>query len=332
MNAYTSCTLCPRCCSVNRIAGQRGFCKETADLKIASACLHFGEEPPLTGRGGSGTIFISGCNLGCAFCQNYQISREGMGRIVGCEEFCRICSALEMAGAENINIVTGSHAIPAIASFLTQAKKEGLGIPVCWNSSAYENVDAINLLAPVTDIWLPDLKTFGSAASETLLGAGDYARTAKKAIRRMIELVPLRFEPVKTHSPQFAEKTEGAEKMVSGVIVRHLIMPGCLDNTVKVLDWLKEHADGKACISLMSQYTPVVKNGRQRNFPDRFINRDEFERIKELLYEYDFDYLFYQELENDDSWLPDFSCIQPFSNSLATPVWHWKNGFTNSIL
>ena len=332
MNAYTSCTLCPRSCSVNRTAGQRGFCKETADLKIASACLHFGEEPPLTGRGGSGTIFISGCNLGCAFCQNYQISREGMGRIVGCEEFCRICSALEMAGAENINIVTGSHAIPAIASFLTQAKKEGLGIPVCWNSSAYENVDAIDILAPVTDIWLPDLKTFGSAASEALLGAGDYARTAKKAIRRMIALAPLRFEPVKTRSPQFAEKTEGAEKMVSGVIVRHLIMPGCLDNTVKVLDWLKEYADGKAYISLMSQYTPVAQNGRQRNFPDRFINRDEFERIKELLYEYDFDYLFYQELENDDSWLPDFSCIQPFSNSLATPVWHWKNGFTNSIL
>ena len=148
----------------------------------------------------------------------------------------------------------------------------------------------------------------------------------------MIELAPLRFEPVITRNPQSAEKTAGAEKMVSGVIVRHLIMPGCLDNTVKVLDWLKEHADGKACISLMSQYTPVAKNGRQRNFPDRFINRDEFERIKALLYEYDFGYLFYQELENDDSWLPDFSRIQPFSNSLAKPVWHWKNGFTNSIL
>jgi len=324
--------LCPRSCSVNRTAGQRGFCKETADLKIASACLHFGEEPPLTGRGGSGTIFISGCNLGCAFCQNYQISREGMGRIVGCEEFCRICSALETAGAENINIVTGSHAIPAIASFLTQAKKEGLGIPVCWNSSAYESVDAIDMLAPVTDIWLPDLKAFGSAMSKALLGTGDYARTAKKAIRHMIELAPLRFEPVKTRSPQFAEKTEGAEKMVSGVIVRHLIMPGCFDNTVKVLDWLKEYADGKAYISLMSQYTPVAQNGRQRNFPDRFINRDEFEYLKQLIHDYDFDYLFYQELENDDSWLPDFSRVQPFSNSLATPVWHWKNGFTNSIL
>ena len=332
MNAYTSCTLCPRCCSVNRTAGQTGFCKETADLKIASACLHFGEEPPLTGKGGSGTIFISGCNLGCGFCQNYQISREGMGKIVDCKEFCRICSALEQAGAENINIVTGSHAIPAIASFLTQAKKEGLGIPVCWNSSAYESVDAIDMLAPVTDIWLPDLKAFGSAASEALLGTGDYARTAKKAIRHMIELAPLRFEPVKTRSPQFAENTESAEKMVSGVIVRHLIMPGCLDNTVKVLDWLKEHADGKACISLMSQYTPVAQNGSPRNFPDRFINRDEFEYIKQLIHDYDFDYLFYQELENDDSWLPDFNRVQPFSNSLATPVWHWKNGFTNSTL
>ena len=332
MNAYTSCTLCPRCCSVNRTAGQTGFCKETADLKIASACLHFGEEPPLTGKGGSGTIFISGCNLGCGFCQNYQISREGMGRIVDCKEFCRICSALEQAGAENINIVTGSHAIPAIASFLTQAKKEGLGIPVCWNSSAYESVDAIDMLAPVTDIWLPDLKAFGSAASEALLGTGDYARTAKKAIRHMIELAPLRFEPVTTRRPQSAEKTESAEKMVSGVIVRHLIMPGCLDNTVKVLDWLKEHADGKACISLMSQYTPVAQNGSPRNFPDRFINRDEFEYIKQLIHDYDFDYLFYQELENDDSWLPDFDRVQPFSNSLATPVWHWKNGFTNSTL
>ena len=362
MNAYTSCTLCPRCCSVNRTAGQTGFCKETADLKIALACLHFGEEPPLTGRGGSGTIFISGCNLGCGFCQNYQISREGMGRIVGCEEFCRICFALEMAGAENINIVTGSHAIPAIASFLTQAKKEGLGIPVCWNSSAYESVDAVDMLAPVTDIWLPDLKTFGSAMSKALLGAGDYARTAQKAIRRMIELAPLRFKPVTTRRPQSgrkesgsekradaekskragsaadvenaanAENTESAGKMVSGVIVRHLVMPGCLDNTVKVLDWLKEHADGKACISLMSQYTPVVKNGTQRNFPDRFINRDEFEYIKQLIHDYDFDYLFYQELENDDSWLPDFDRVQPFSNSLATPVWHWKNGFTNSTL
>lgn len=362
MNAYTSCTLCPRCCSVNRTAGQTGFCKETADLKIASACLHFGEEPPLTGKGGSGTIFISGCNLGCGFCQNYQISREGMGRIVDCKEFCRICSALEQAGAENINIVTGSHAIPAIASFLTQAKKEGLGIPVCWNSSAYENIDAIDMLAPVTDIWLPDLKAFGSAASEALLGTGDYARTAKKAIRHMIELAPLRFEPVTTRRVQSGRKearsekcadaekskrasstadvenavndknTESAEKMVSGVIVRHLVMPGCLDNTVKVLDWLKEHADGKACISLMSQYTPVVKNGTQQNFPDRFINRDEFEYIKQLIHDYDFDYLFYQELENDDSWLPDFSRVQPFSNSLATPVWHWKNGFTNSML
>ena len=332
MNAYTSCTLCPRCCSVNRTAGQTGFCKETADLKIASACLHFGEEPPLTGKGGSGTIFISGCNLGCGFCQNYQISREGMGKIVDCKEFCRICSALEQAGAENINIVTGSHAIPAIASFLTQAKKEGLGIPVCWNSSAYESVDAVDMLAPVTDIWLPDLKAFGSAMSETLLGAGDYARTAKKAIQRMIELAPLRFEPVTTRSPQSAENTESAEKMVSGVIVRHLVMPGCLDNTVKVLDWLKEHADGKACISLMSQYTPVAQNGSPRNFPDRFINRDEFEYIKQLIHDYDFDYLFYQELENDDSWLPDFNRVQPFSNSLATPVWHWKNGFTNSTL
>ena len=320
--AYTSCVLCPRRCGVNRNAGKTAFCGESAQLKIASACLHFGEEPPVTGKGGSGTVFVSGCNLGCFFCQNYQISRQGMGKTVDTEEFVRMCRVLEQAGAENINIVTGSHAVPALAKGIMQAKKEGLGIPVCWNSSAYESVSTVDMLAGAADIWLPDLKTAQSALSQALFGIRDYGKTAKAAIKRMIELSPLRFT-------QFSDKSE---KIVSGVIVRHLVLPGCMDNTIAVLDWLKGNADGKACISLMSQYTPIRSQKPAGIFPDRFINEEEFLHIKELIDEYEFEYLFYQELEPDDSWLPDFNRFQPFSNALAKPLWHWKSGFTNEPL
>jgi len=139
---YTPCSLCPRNCAVDRNGGQRGFCGETAELRVAVANIHRGEEPPLTGLGGSGTIFITGCTLGCAFCQNWQISHNGMGRPVSAGEFAAICLALQNAGAENINIVTGSHAIPAIVSGISQAREEGLQLPILWNSSSYESVQA----------------------------------------------------------------------------------------------------------------------------------------------------------------------------------------------
>ena len=156
--AYDSCRLCPHDCKVNRNKGELGICGESAELRLAFAGLHFGEEPLITGSGGSGTIFVSGCNLGCAFCQNFQISQEKMGSVVSTEDFATICLRLEKEGAENINIVTGSHAIPALALGLKEAKKKGLSIPVCWNSSAYENVEALDLLKNFVDIWLPDLK------------------------------------------------------------------------------------------------------------------------------------------------------------------------------
>ncbi|MDR0323417.1 MAG: radical SAM protein, partial [Treponema sp.] len=164
MNFYTSCKLCPRNCGVNRLSGETGFCGETAALRIGAAVIHFGEEPPLVGFGGSGTIFISGCNLGCSFCQNYQISQgsPSLGSEVSSEKFAEICAALRDKGAENINIVTGSHAIPAIAEGFIAAKNAGVKIPALWNSSGYENTEALELLRDHIDIYLPDLKTLDS--------------------------------------------------------------------------------------------------------------------------------------------------------------------------
>lgn len=332
-NLYKSCALCPRKCGINRENNLTGFCKESAELRISTACLHFGEEPPITGEKGSGTIFITGCNLRCAFCQNYQISQCGMGRPVSKETFAEICLKLQEEGAENINIVTGSHAVPSIVEGLLFAKAEGLTIPVCWNSSGYETEESIQILSSVVDIWLPDLKTLNPLISEAIFQAKDYPSVAKKAIRAMIEKSPLVFDE--------------NEKMISGVIIRHLVLPGRMDDTILVLDWLKKHCDGKSCLSLMSQYTPVNfsddktpsslehRKKALEAFPNRFLSTEEFAQIHELITDYKFEYLFYQDLDSDNckelnaDWLPDFKKNQPFSNALAKPVWHWNFGFTN---
>ncbi len=313
---YLSCNQCPRSCKINRTL-TTGFCKERASLKIAFAGLHFGEEPLITVKGGSGTIFFTGCTLRCAFCQNYQISQDGLGKEVTSEEFALICLKLQNAGAENINLVTGSHNIPLIAEGIKIAQSFGVTVPFCWNSSAYESVEMLELLKGLVTIWLPDLKTLSSDLSEKLFAAKDYPQVASKAIKWMIKNNPVKI--VK-------------EKMYSGVIIRHLFMPGRFEETVDVLSWLKENADGKACISLMNQYTPVPfkeeKNQLEKRkealsvIENRLVTQQEDSDIQDLIEAFGFEYLFYQELSDDTSWLPDFNREQPFSNKLAKPIWH----------
>lgn len=317
---YTNCEQCPRQCNVNRAGGETGFCKEDSELRIAFAGLHFGEEPLITVAGGSGTIFFTGCTLRCAFCQNYQISQNGLGRAVSSQEFAQICLKLQNAGAENINLVTGSHHIPKIAEGLRAARAAGVTIPFCWNSSAYETVQMLELLRGLVTIWLPDLKTLSSPLSKQLFAAPDYPQVATAAIKWMIENNPLKIE----EHPR--------EKMLSGVIIRHLFMPGHFEETADVLSWLKQNADTRACISLMNQYTPVPFDesasqlaARQKSLAtleNRLVTPQEDEDIQDLIEAFDFDYLFYQELSDDTSWLPDFRRPQPFSNKLATPIWH----------
>ena len=341
---YKACVQCPRRCKADRINGRTGFCKETRDIKIALACLHFGEEPLVTVHGGSGTIFFTGCTLHCAFCQNYQISQNGMGRTVSKDEFTKICLRLQNAGAENINLVTGSHIIPLLAEFIDAAQSAGCSIPFCWNSSAYERTETLELLKPFVKIWLPDLKTLNPALAKELFAAEDYPAAAAEAIQWMIQNFPLKMHSVPApHSYRDGENRlvpvgTVKEKMTQGVIVRHLFLPGRFEETADTLVWLKENADSKACISLMSQYTPVPfaedkkrlqrrKNALQA-IENRLVNRSEDEDLRDLIEAFDFDVLFYQELSDDTSWLPDFSRPQPFSNKLAVPVWHWKFGFS----
>ena len=291
---------------MNRLEGQRGFCGETADLRVAFAGIHKGEEPPITGAGGSGTIFVSGCNLSCAFCQNYQISKEGLGRAVSQDEFAEICLALEERGAENINIVTGSHAAPALALGITAARKEGLSIPVLWNSSGYDGTVSLEILKDIVDVYLPDLKTLDSNFAGKFFNASDYGEHATSAILKMMEYRELRLD----------------ETMLSGVMVRHLVIPGFLENTRQVLAWFAEHCKGRALLSLMTQYTPV---GSDATIPRRYVSEDEYTAVLSMLDEFGIDDGFCQELVKGSDWLPDFTRANPFSSELSVPVWHYKN-------
>lgn len=321
---YKHCAQCPRSCGVDRTAGKRGFCGEDDKLRAAVACLHFGEEPFVTVFGGSGTIFLTGCTLACAFCQNYQISQKGYGKEISVDEFARICLDLQKAGAENINIVTGSHQIPALAQGLKAARDLGLAIPICWNSSGYESVETLELLRGLVDIWLPDIKTLNAALSKKLFNAPDYPETAKAALLWMMETSPLKIVEAKKDG-------ETREKIMSGVIARHLFLPGRFEESADVLDWLKKNLDGRAVISLMSQYTPVPfkedaealqkRLGSLDAIQNRLVSRQEDADLRDLIEAYDFETLFYQELSDDTSWLPDFTRPEPFGNKLAKVLW-----------
>ena len=335
---YGSCMLCGRDCAVDRLAGYRGFCGETADLRLATASIHRGEEPSVTGEGGSGTIFVTGCTLRCSFCQNWQISQASMGAVVDTDLFARICMELEDAGAENVNIVTGSHAIPAIAAGLREAKSRGLSIPALWNSSAYERPEALDLASDCLDVFLPDLKTLDSSLSARYFRAPDYPELAVAAIGKMVDLKPLRFAPcrkARRGGSVFEGGDDLPEVLVSGTIIRHLAIPGRLDSTRAVLKLFAERWAGRALLSLMTQYTPVRAENcacEAATLPaDRFVNEEEYAELMGMLEEFGIEDGYYQELVSGNDWLPDFERTNPFSSDLSIPVWHWKSGFVREI-
>ena len=231
-----TCRLCPRACAVDR-ARQAGFCG-VETLRVARADLHFFEEPPISGTRGSGTVFFSGCSLRCVFCQNYDVSRARVGKELTVAELAELCRGLEARGAHNLNLVTPTHYLRELEACFADYRPN---VPVVWNTHSYETLETVERAARFADIFLADLKYVSPQISRRYAGVDDYFERAFAAVRRMCELKPNHFD------------AEGM--MTSGVIIRHLILPQNVDETLRILDAVKE-ALPQALVSLMAQYTP----------------------------------------------------------------------------
>lgn len=263
-----SCKLCPRNCKIDRLNNKIGFCKATDKLKVARAALHFWEEPCISGEKGSGTVFFSNCTLKCVFCQNNDISECSAGKEISIERLSDIFLELQHKGALNINLVTPTHYVPQIIEGLKIAKNKGLNLPIIYNSSAYENIETLRYLKGYIDVYLPDLKYFSNKYSLKYSNAKDYFNFAIKAIDEMVKQVgDIQFDK------------NGIIK--KGVIVRHLLLPGLLFDSKKILDYLHKTYDDKIYISIMNQYTPLA---HVENYPE--INKKISEKYYNTIIDY----------------------------------------------
>ena len=256
---YKNCALCPRNCGIDRNVRQ-GPCGCGSALKAARAGLHYYEEPFLSGTNGSGTVFFSGCSLGCIYCQNSPISRDGFGLEINEERLAQIFLEQQQRGAHNINLVTGTHFTPSIAKALRDAKARGLTLPVVWNSSGYEKPETLQMLEGLVDIFLPDFKTMSSGLGQRYMKAPDYPEWAKKALESMVRMTgEAKFAPLEQNAADPSDAAYDGEGvlMTRGVVVRHLVIPGQLEDSKAVLRYLYETYGDRIWISLMSQYTPI---------------------------------------------------------------------------
>lgn len=261
---YANCRLCPRECGIDRSAGKRGFCRCPDIALVAKTMLHHWEEPALAGRGGSGAIFFGGCTLGCRYCQNLAISRAPTGAPMGSAALREEMERLIAQGAENIDLVTPTQYLPTILPALIPK----LPVPVVYNCGGYERVETVRALAGLVDVYLPDMKYADSALAQALSGAENYFPVASRAIREMVAQVG-------------RVQWEGA-RVRRGVIIRHLILPGHIENSLKVLDWIGQtFRSGEVLVSLMRQYTPM--GGLPAPF-DRTVTEDEYQAVLSWMY------------------------------------------------
>ena len=339
MDILSDCVLCPRDCHVDRIHGERGFCGEAGKIRAARAALYYTEEPVISGKRGSGTVFFSGCSLGCIYCQNRQISRpdssvsisknslkKGPSEKVPSEKvpvekvpvekdpsekvpsrknpsaeksylprlaeispdrMTEIFLDLQDQGAHNINLVTPEHFVPLLIPALRRAKEQGLSIPVVYNTGSYERVEAVKALEGLVDVWMPDLKYFSSALSARHTGAADYFQYASAAIAEMVRQCP---EPVFSDGSNAIDCPDDTDDpiMVRGVLVRHLALPGCGEDSRAVLRYLHETYGDRIFISIMNQYTPMPQVLQQK-LSSR-LDRDLCRRLSEEEYDSLVDY------------------------------------------
>lgn len=262
----SGCELCPRRCGAVR-EEQPGRCRASAALRVARAAAHFGEEPCISGIGGSGAVFFAGCPLGCCYCQNFELSRARQGVEITPQRLAEIFAALEDEGVHNINLVTGTQYVPQIIEALSLRRP---GVPVAWNSSGYERVETVRALAPYVDIWMPDFKYALRAPAERYSRAPDYPQVAMAAVEEMLRL-----------TGSFELDEDGV--LTRGVLLRHLVLPGNLENTRAVLDWVSQSfAPGEILFSLMAQYTPMGELG---DFPElqRRLTQAEWDTVMDWL-------------------------------------------------
>ena len=268
LEQLNKCRLCPRNCSVNRNAGELGYCRAGVTIKAGRAALHQWEEPCLSGSRGSGTVFFTYCTLQCVYCQNAQISQQTAGKEITVSRLAEIFLELQARGAHNINLVTPTHYTPQIIEALKTAKKNGLVLPVIYNTSGYESVETLQCLKGYVDIYLPDFKYFSPALARRYSHAPDYPEVAKAALEEMI-----------SQTGQAIFDNDGM--MQKGVIVRHLVLPGCEEDSKRILDYLYSHYGDTIYISLMNQYTPFAA---VKNYPE--INCRVSQQVYERLIDY----------------------------------------------
>lgn len=284
------CTICPHNCKINRTKNP-GRCKSTDKIKIALYSIHNFEEPCISGEKGSGTIFFSNCNMNCVFCQNYEISQLGRGKEITIEELANVMIKQQERNVQNINLVTPTSYALHIVEAIKIARKKGLEIPIVYNTNGYESVETLKLLEGYVDIYLPDLKYYYDDLAKKYSKVDNYFEIATKAIQEMYRQVG---------TPVLDENGV----MKKGLMIRHLILPNEVQNSKKVLKWIKENIDSNVYVSIMAQYFPTYK---AKEIPKiaRKITKEEYKKVENYLYELDLENGYIQELgEHEEEYVP----------------------------
>ena len=290
----SSCEICPHRCKVNRANGIKGRCKCDDKIKIALASIHNFEEPCISGTKGSGTVFFSNCNLNCIYCQNYEISQLGKGKEITIHELAEIFLDQQKNNVHNINLVTPTMYALQIIEAIKIAKKQGLNIPIIYNTNGYENIETIKLLNGLIDVYLPDLKYFSNTIAVKYSNANNYFKIATEAIKEMYN---------QAGTAKFDE--EGIIK--KGVIIRHLVLPNHIQNSKNILKWIKENMPGDVYVSVMAQYFPTYK-AKKDAYINRKLTKKEYKEIENYLYTLNIENGYMQELgEHEEEYVPNWN-------------------------
>ncbi|MBI4834574.1 MAG: radical SAM protein [Planctomycetes bacterium] len=293
------CTLCPRDCKTDRTKGNKGICKSGVDVVISSAGPHYGEEPPISGVKGSGTIFFTGCNMRCLFCQNYQISHLYEGKPITIDDLAKKMIHLQDLGCHNINLVTPTHFLPQVLEALSIACGQGLKIPIVYNTNGYDTVETLNLLDGIVDIYLPDIKHSDEESAKLCSGVSDYVKHNRPALKEMYRQVG-----------NLTVDENGIA--IRGLIIRHLVLPERLAGSFASLDFISKELSPDTCVGIMSQYHPCYKGETHPTLNRRITNR-EYEEVVDYAEKLGMENCLVQSLTSADNYLPDFKKEKPFS-------------------